>query len=151
MGRASGSGTAEAGRKAAAEVLAGWGIEPDSYVMYDGSGLSRYNYVTADMLVRILRRMHEDPRHAAPFIATLPIGAVDGSLARRYVGRPAERRVWAKTGSISNVRSLSGYVLTAGGETLAFAILANHFTAPQSEIDAVTDAIVDTLASFRRE
>jgi D-alanyl-D-alanine carboxypeptidase/D-alanyl-D-alanine-endopeptidase (penicillin-binding protein 4) len=151
MGRAGGSGTAEAGRKAVAEVLSDWAIEPESYVMYDGSGLSRYNYVTAEVLVRVLRRMHADPRHAAPFIATLPVGAVDGSLARRFAGRPAERRVRAKTGSISNVRSLSGYVTTAGGETLAFAILANHFTAPQREIDDVTDAIVDALASFRRE
>jgi D-alanyl-D-alanine carboxypeptidase/D-alanyl-D-alanine-endopeptidase (penicillin-binding protein 4) len=150
-GRAAGTATAEGGRKAVAEVLSGWGIEPESYVMYDGSGLSRYNYVTADMLVRILRRMHEDPKHAAPFLATLPVGARDGSLARRYVDRPAAGRVWAKTGSIANVRSLSGYVETAGGEMLVFAILANHFTVKPGDIDAVTDAIVDALASFRRE
>jgi D-alanyl-D-alanine carboxypeptidase/D-alanyl-D-alanine-endopeptidase (penicillin-binding protein 4) len=151
VGRASGSGTADTGRKAVAEVLTTWGIEPDSYVIYDGSGLSRYNYVTADMLVRILQRMHDDSRHAASFAATLPIGAVDGSLAKRFVGRPAAGRVRAKTGSISNVRSLAGYVDTDGGETLVFAILANHFTVPQGEIDAVTDAIVDALAAFRRE
>jgi D-alanyl-D-alanine carboxypeptidase/D-alanyl-D-alanine-endopeptidase (penicillin-binding protein 4) len=151
MGGGTGTATADEGRKVAAEVLRDWGIEAESYVMYDGSGLSRYNYVCADLLVRILRRMHGDPRHAGAFIRTLPVGAVDGSLARRYVNRPAAGRVRAKTGSISNVRSLSGYVDAAGGETLAFAILANHFTAPQSEIDAVIDDVVDVLAVFRRE
>ena len=149
MGR-SNAGSVKEGRKVVAEVLKEWGIEPDSYVMYDGSGLSRYNYVTADMLVQILRRMHESSTHAAAFRATLPIGGEDGSLARRYQGSPAARKVWAKTGSISNVRALSGFVETVGHENLVFSILANHFTVPQSEIDAVTDAIVEALARFTR-
>ncbi len=149
MGR-SNAGSVKEGRKVVAEVLKEWGIDPDSYVMYDGSGLSRYNYVTADMLVQILRRMHESSTHAAAFRATLPIGGEDGSLARRYQGSPAARKVWAKTGSISNVRALSGFVETVGHENLVFSILANHFTVPQSEIDAVTDAIVEALARFTR-
>ena len=151
LGRRDGVGTAEGGRKVVREVLGSWGISADDLVMYDGSGLSRYNYVTADTLVRILRQMYSDPRHREPFMATLPIAAQDGSLAGRLKGTAAEGNVRAKTGSISNVRSLTGFVRTADGEMLAFSILANHFNAPQSSIDALTDRAVERLANFTRK
>ena len=117
----------------------------------DGSGLSRYNYVCAETLVTILRQMYARP--AAP-------GAVPGDAAGRRPGRhdlaPVRRHraagnVRAKTGSIANVRALSGYVTTADGEPLVFSIIANHFTAPQSAIDAATDEAVDRLANFVRK
>ncbi len=150
MASQNGTGTVEAGRRIVTEILAGWGVGSDSFVMYDGSGLSRYNYVTADTLVKILKQMYEDPRHRENFMATLPIGARDGSLANRFKGTRAEGAVRAKTGSIANVRSLSGYVQTADGEPLVFSMLVNHFTAPQSSIDALTDRVVAKLAEFSR-
>jgi D-alanyl-D-alanine carboxypeptidase/D-alanyl-D-alanine-endopeptidase (penicillin-binding protein 4) len=149
MGAVNGNGTVEGGRHAVREVLQGWGIPPEGYILADGSGLSRYNYVTADLLVKILRQMH-DPRHAANFEATLPIAGVDGTLAERMKRMPLQGNVHAKTGSLANVRALSGYVTTRDGEQLAFSILANHFNVPNTSVDAVTDAIVDRLASFSR-
>lgn len=149
LGSGSARGTAAAARVVVRDVLARWGVPQDNYVMFDGSGLSRYNYVTAEMLVRILRTMTESPKHAA-FASTLPIAGRDGTLSRRLRGTRAEGNARAKTGSISNVRTLSGYVTTADGETLVFAILANHFNVPQSEIDAITDRIVERLAGFSR-
>lgn len=151
LGRREGTGTAEGGRKVIREVLDTWGISPDDLVIYDGSGLSRYNYVTADLLVAILRHLYDDPRHRDPFMATLPIAAQDGSLANRFKGSKAEGNLLAKTGSIANVRCLSGYVRTADGEWLAFAILANHFNSPQASIDELTDRIVERLALVRRK
>jgi D-alanyl-D-alanine carboxypeptidase/D-alanyl-D-alanine-endopeptidase (penicillin-binding protein 4) len=150
MASQNGVGTVEAGRRIATEILAGWGVGSDSFVMYDGSGLSRYNYVTTDSLVRILRHLYEDPRHRDNFMATLPVGGRDGSLANRFKGTRAEGMVQAKTGSIANVRSLSGYVKTADGEPLVFSMIVNHFTASQSTIDALTDRVVSRLAEFTR-
>jgi D-alanyl-D-alanine carboxypeptidase/D-alanyl-D-alanine-endopeptidase (penicillin-binding protein 4) len=151
LGARSGAGTAIAGRAVVREVLSGWGIPEDGYVLADGSGLSRYNYVCADMLVRILSRMYSDPRHREPFMATLPVGGQDGSIARRFVGTPAAGNVRAKTGSIANVRALSGYVTAPDGEPLVFSIIANHFTVPQSSIDAATDQAIERLATFTRK
>jgi serine-type D-Ala-D-Ala carboxypeptidase/endopeptidase (penicillin-binding protein 4) len=150
LGAQAGVGTAAAGRAAVREVLTAWGIEQDAYVQADGSGLSRYNYVCADTIVRILRRLYNDPRHREAFLATLPIGGQDGTIARRFIGMRAAGNVRAKTGSISNVRALSGFVTTLDGETLVFSVLANNFTVPQSTIDAATDAVVERLANFTR-
>jgi len=100
--------------------------------------------------VTILRQMYTDPRHKEPFLATLAVGGQDGTLSRRFVGTAAAGNVRAKTGSIANVRALSGYVMSADGEPLVFSIIANHFTAPQSEIDAATDEAVVRLATFVR-
>lgn len=150
LGMISGKGTAPAGQAAVREVLTGWGVPPDAYVLADGSGLSRYNYVTAETVATILRQMAVDPRHAAVFEGTLPIAGRDGTLARRMKGTPAENNVRAKTGSISNVRALSGYVTTRDGERLVFSIIANNFNVPTETIDAAVDAAVVRLAAFAR-
>ncbi len=151
LGARAGTGTPEAGRAVVRDVLDGWGIPRDAYSQTDGSGLSRYNYVCAETLVTILRRMYADPRHKDRFLAALPVGGEDGTLARRFAGTTAAGNVRAKTGSIANVRALSGYVTSAGGEPLVFSIIANNFTAPQSAIDAATDEAVVRLATFVRQ
>jgi D-alanyl-D-alanine carboxypeptidase/D-alanyl-D-alanine-endopeptidase (penicillin-binding protein 4) len=148
LGATRGMATAEAGRTVVQEVLERWGVPPDAVVLRDGSGLSRYNYVTAETLVRILRQMHRDPRHRLAFSATLPIGGQDGTIARRMKGTRAEGNVLAKTGSLSNVRALSGYVKTLDGELLIFSIIANNFNLPTPVIDGVTDLAVERLANF---
>ena len=151
LGAQSGTGSATDGRAVVRAVLDGWSVPQDAYVQVDGSGLSRYNFVSAEALVTILRQMYSDQRHREPFMATLPIGGQDGSIARRFVGTAAAGNVRAKTGSISNVRALSGYVTTLDGEPLVFSILANNFTVPQAAIDAATDQAVEQLAAFTRK
>jgi serine-type D-Ala-D-Ala carboxypeptidase/endopeptidase (penicillin-binding protein 4) len=130
-------------------TLAAWGVPVDDVIAADGSGLSRYGYLTADALVTVLRRMAQDPRHAA-FEATLPILGVDGTLERRLRGTRATGRVRAKTGSMSNVRALAGYVTTIAGERLAFAIVANNFKARGATIDVVVDRALDALVAKDR-
>ena len=148
LGATRGTATADGGRKVVQEVLERWGVPPDAVVLRDGSGLSRYNYLTAETLVRILRQMYRDPRHRQAFSATLPIGGRDGTIARRMKGTRAEGNVLAKTGSLSNVRALSGYVKTLDGEPLAFSIIANNFNLPTPAIDSVTDLALERLANF---
>ena len=101
-------------------------------------------------LVDVLQRMHDDPRHASPFLATLPVAARSGTLATRLTGTAAAGNAHAKTGSMSNVRALSGYVTSADGEVLAFAVLANNFSGPAGPILAVIDRLVEQLALSTR-
>jgi D-alanyl-D-alanine carboxypeptidase/D-alanyl-D-alanine-endopeptidase (penicillin-binding protein 4) len=151
LGAADGSlGTTAAGRRAAAEIFTSWGISPEAFVISDGSGLSRYNYVAPATITSILARLHEDPRHREPFIATLPIAGKDGTIASRMRRSLAEGNAVAKTGSIANTRALSGYVKTRDGETLAFAIIANDFVAPSATVTWIADLAVEILAAFQR-
>lgn len=138
-------GSAAAGRQIVARTLAGWGIAPESIVMLDGSGLSRYNYVTADALTAMLVHVWRDARLRGPFAAALPVGAHDGTLESRMKNGLLARRVQAKTGTISNVRALSGYVETLDGEKLAFSMIANHFTATSTEIDAIVEQALERV------
>ena len=147
----SGLGTTEGGRLAARALMTSWGVPERGYVQADGSGLSRYDYVTADMLVTILSRMAKDPRHHDAFLATLPVAGKDGTIASRMKGTRAEANATAKTGSIANVRSLSGYVRTRDGETLVFSILANAFSIPSATVNWMADLAVETLANFTRK
>lgn len=140
IGRAAGrEGTADAGRRAVRESLGAIGIGADSFVMYDGSGLSRYDYVTADAIVALLKHVWEDEMLRGPFLAALPVGGHDGTLDTRMKNTPLAGRVQAKTGTIANMRALSGFLTTESGERIVFSIIANHFTAPNSEIDAIAE------------
>ena len=145
-----GLGTAEGGRIAIRNTLAAWGIPRDALVVYDGSGLSRYNYVTASTLSAVLERMYKDPRHHEAFVATLPIAGKDGSIGSRLRRTRAEGNAVAKTGSIANVRSLSGFVRTRDGEMLVFSILANDFVIPAATINWIADLGVEILSNFTR-
>ncbi len=145
-----GLGTTDAGRAVVRNTLSSWGIPDDSYVQLDGSGLSRYDYVTAETIVDVLQHLYKDSRHRDAFMATLPVAGRDGTIASRLKKTRAEGNAIAKTGSIANVRSLSGYVKTRDGETLVFSILANGFVIPPATVTWITDLAVETLSNFSR-
>lgn len=148
IGRTAGrAGSAAAGRQVVRETLGKWGISADSFVMSDGSGLSRYDYVTADTIVTILKHVWTDEKLRGPFLAALPTSAYDGTLSSRMRNTPLAGRVQAKTGTISNMRALSGYLTTDSGERIVFSIIANHYTAPTAEVDAVAEKILLRLVT----
>jgi D-alanyl-D-alanine carboxypeptidase/D-alanyl-D-alanine-endopeptidase (penicillin-binding protein 4) len=150
-GRAVGGlGTTAAGRQAATATLTAWGIPGEAYVIADGSGLSRYNYVSAAAISTILERMHRDPKHRDALLATLPIAGKEGTLSNRMRSSLAEGNAVAKTGSIANVRSLSGFVRTRDGEVMVFTILANHFVVPAATVNWIADLAVEVLAGYTR-
>ena len=76
---------------------------------------------------------------------------MDGTISNRLRGTAAQGNVHAKTGSISNARSLSGYVTTADGERLVFVLLCNHFTVSNRIVERVQDHVVERLANFTRQ
>jgi D-alanyl-D-alanine carboxypeptidase/D-alanyl-D-alanine-endopeptidase (penicillin-binding protein 4) len=144
-----GVGSMDSGRAVVGRVLSDFGVPTDAYVLADGSGLSRYDYVAPEAIARVLAAMYARPDFQTLYDA-LPIAGVDGTLATRLVGTAAAGNARAKTGSLAGVRALSGYVETADGEHLLFVLLANNFTAPQRVVDAAQDQIVERLANFRR-
>jgi D-alanyl-D-alanine carboxypeptidase/D-alanyl-D-alanine-endopeptidase (penicillin-binding protein 4) len=129
--------------------MSGWGIPAEAQQLIDGSGLSRRDVIAPEAVLTVLRRMY-DPSGKSPFMTALPIAGVDGSLSTRMKGTPAEGNVRAKTGTMSNVRSLAGYVTTRDGERLAFVIIVNNFEGSGAEANAALDAIAIRLASFSR-
>ena len=145
-----GAGTADAGRTVVRDVLAGWSIPASEATIADGSGLSRYNLITADALVSVLAHVYGDDRLRAPYVASLPVAGRSGTLAARMKGTAAEGVVQAKTGSFTNARSVAGFARSADGEPLAFAIIANNYGVAPDVADRVTDAIMVSLAEFRR-
>jgi D-alanyl-D-alanine carboxypeptidase/D-alanyl-D-alanine-endopeptidase (penicillin-binding protein 4) len=130
--------------------LDAWGIPNASYQLVDGSGLSRRDAISADAVMAVLERM-ADPSGKSPFVAGLPIAGVDGSLSTRMKGTPAERNIRAKTGTMSNIRTLAGYVTTYDGERLAFVVLINNFEGTGANANDALDAIAIRLAAFSRK
>ena len=129
--------------------LASWGIAAEGFQLVDGSGLSRRDVLAPDTLLTILARMYE-PSGASPWMTSLPMAGVDGTLAARMKGTPGENNVRAKTGTMSNVRSLAGYVTTRDGEPLAFVAMVNNFEGTGAQANAALDAVAVRLASFSR-
>jgi D-alanyl-D-alanine carboxypeptidase/D-alanyl-D-alanine-endopeptidase (penicillin-binding protein 4) len=129
--------------------LRSWGIADEAWQIVDGSGLSRRNAVAPEVLVAVLQRMY-DSSGRSPWMTALPVAGRDGTLDTRMRGTAAEGNVRAKTGTMTNVRTLAGYVRTRDGETLAFAIMADAFEGPgAAAVDAI-DRIAVRLADFSR-
>jgi D-alanyl-D-alanine carboxypeptidase/D-alanyl-D-alanine-endopeptidase (penicillin-binding protein 4) len=137
----------DAGLEVIKMFLRSAGIRPESLVLSDGSGLSRDDMITADATVQLLAFMSQHP-HGEVFRAALPVAGVDGTLRNRMKGTVAENNVRAKTGSLSSAASLAGYVTTAAGEQLAFAIMVNNYPRDVDARALCIDPIAILLASF---
>jgi len=131
-------------------LLRSAGIDPEDLFLEEGSGLSRKNLATPRSLTRLLVHMARHPA-AADWMASLPVGGVDGTLRTRFTDPHLRGKVRAKTGTLRQVQTLSGYVTNAAGEPLVFSILANGGAtpAPGSSPRAVLDALVADLAASR--
>lgn len=124
VGRERGSGSIEDGVAAVERMMAAAGVPRTAWDLSDGSGMSTYNRVSPRAMTALLRWTQAQP-WAAAFKASLPVGGVDGTLARRFKGTPLEGRIFAKTGTINATNALAGFITTASGQTLTFAFYAN--------------------------
>jgi D-alanyl-D-alanine carboxypeptidase/D-alanyl-D-alanine-endopeptidase (penicillin-binding protein 4) len=144
-----GAGRPDSARAIVERQIASWGASvPLEAVVRDGSGLSRYDYISPQTVVRILDAMRKSPSFNV-FYDAMPIAGVDGTIRNRMKGTPAENNVRAKTGSVAQSRSLSGYVTTADGRRLIFSFLSNNWTVPIRSVERVQDAIAVRLAAMR--
>ena len=151
MGLRSGAPTAAGGARAVRATLEAWGIASEAFAQVDGSGLSRYDAVTANALADVLAHVDGDAAARAVFDRALPIAGEDGTLEARFASTPAAGNARAKTGSMSGVRALAGYVTAADGERLVFALLGNNIDAPGAAVDQAIDACVVRLTRFERD
>ena len=133
-------GTREAGLEELKTFLTEAGVAADGYTIHDGSGLARLNLVTPHTVVQLLRYMYAGPGREN-WISLLPLAGQDGTLTGRFGGTAAEGRIHAKTGSLSHVNALSGYVQRTSGDWVAFSILANNSNAPADAIRGVMDRL----------
>ena len=121
------------------------GIDSTQFSASDGSGLSSSNLVSPLAFTRILRFIRQHPNWPT-FGAGLPQSGNTGSLRNRFKNTPIEGRVWAKTGSISRVNTISGFFETHAGRRYFFSIQANHHTLPGRVILAQLDSLVVDMA-----
>lgn len=138
------------GIKALQQLLTQIGIAQSTSLIGDGAGLSRSDLVTPRAMVQLLGYLAAQP-YADELREALPIAGVDGTLAHRMRGTAAENNLHAKTGSMTYVHSLAGYVTTASGERLAFAIMLDDYEPPADGPGASSDidAIAVLLANYR--
>jgi D-alanyl-D-alanine carboxypeptidase/D-alanyl-D-alanine-endopeptidase (penicillin-binding protein 4) len=148
-----GEGDRVQGERVVHQFLINAGIDKDDFVFYDGSGLSGYDLVTPRAVAKLLSFAAHDPKTGAaqPWFAdwkaSLPIGGVDGTLADRFTTAPLKGHVFAKTGTHSEGRALSGYLDCASGQTVIFSILdENHLPGDNADRDAM-DKIVAAIAA----
>jgi D-alanyl-D-alanine carboxypeptidase/D-alanyl-D-alanine-endopeptidase (penicillin-binding protein 4) len=146
-GREKGTGgTVQAGLEVLRGFLNNAGISSDDYAFYDGSGLSRENLVTPHAVVELLRYASTQP-WGKEFHDSLPSAGVDGSLADRCKDLDPAAHVYAKTGSLDGVKTLSGYAVTAKGELVAFSILANNLSLPGKQVNDVIDRVIEAAVN----
>ena len=143
-------GTWKKGREAIAEFLGEIMDEPPIHRFVDGSGLSRYNLLNAELLTRLLVHVYHNFEVMPEFLASLPIAGVDGTLKNRMQGVSAEKVLRAKTGTLSGVSALAGYTVTADDEVFAFGILISHYIGPARSARSIQDKIGNYLTGFSR-
>lgn len=136
-----GKGTFSAGSAVIRHFLDSIGCEPDKAVILDGSGLSSNNNISALMTVKLLVHMHNSTV-AEPFISSLPMGAVSGTMKNYFLDDVFKERVVAKTGTITSAKSFAGYFTTNSGRRIAFTTFANGFTVPSRMITDNMERIV---------
>jgi D-alanyl-D-alanine carboxypeptidase/D-alanyl-D-alanine-endopeptidase (penicillin-binding protein 4) len=124
-------------------------VDSSQISLSDGSGLSSSNLVSPLALTQLLRYMRRHPRYPI-FAAGLPQAGGTGSLRNRFLGTPLAGRVRGKTGSISRVHSLSGYIELPGGRSLTFSVQANHHAQPsRTMLDAIDSVVVELAKGVR--
>ncbi|MUL35385.1 D-alanyl-D-alanine carboxypeptidase/D-alanyl-D-alanine endopeptidase [Gloeocapsopsis dulcis] len=134
------------GLEIVSNTLTTLGVDPNGYVLADGSGLSRHNLMSPETLVQMLRVM----ANSNVYRTSLPVAGISGTLKNRFQNTPAQGIVQAKTGTMSGIAALSGYLNTASYEPLIFSILVNQSNLSATEIRQAIDEIVVLLSRLRR-
>lgn len=141
--------TAENGIKAIDSLLKLAGFNPRNYRFVDGSGVSHYNLVTAELLCGVLKYMYQShPELCKILVRSFPIAGVDGTLENRMRNTSAQNNVTAKTGTLSGVSNLSGFVTAKNGDKIIFSILTQNQVRKTFRVTEYQNKICEMLADY---
>jgi D-alanyl-D-alanine carboxypeptidase/D-alanyl-D-alanine-endopeptidase (penicillin-binding protein 4) len=142
-----GAGTSAQGARVVRHFLTKQvGIDGDDFLFFDGSGLSGHDLVTPRATTRLLAYAATQP-WGTFWKDSFPVGGEDGTLRARFPAAPLKDHVFAKTGTLSEARGLSGYVDCASGQTLIFSILVNAHTPRTNDDQKAMDRIIAAIAA----
>ncbi|MBW4446253.1 MAG: D-alanyl-D-alanine carboxypeptidase/D-alanyl-D-alanine-endopeptidase [Spirirestis rafaelensis WJT71-NPBG6] len=141
--------TVNAGLEVLKTTLTQLGVNPTGYSLVDGSGLSRHDLISPEALVQVLQAMAKTPA-ASVYRSSLPVAGKSGTLKNRFKNTPAEGIVQAKTGTVTGVVSLSGYLNTPKYEPLVFSIIVNQSEQKAKALREGVDEIVVLLTQLQR-
>lgn len=141
--------TADNGIKMVDSLITLTGMNPSNYRIVDGSGVSHYNLISSQLILAILKYMYyKKPDLFTILYNSFPIAGVDGDLKSRMINTPAQNNVHAKTGTLSGVCSLSGYVTAKNGHLIAFSMLVQNYVGSARESRDFQDRICNILADY---
>jgi D-alanyl-D-alanine carboxypeptidase/D-alanyl-D-alanine-endopeptidase (penicillin-binding protein 4) len=124
------------------------GVDPESYVIVDGSGLSRHNLVSPEAIAQTLQLMAQTSQ-ARVYRDSLPVAGVSGTLKNRFRNTAAQGNIQAKTGGMTGVSALSGYLNIPGYQPLVFSIIVNQSDQSFATLRQAIDEIVLLLTRLR--
>ena len=125
------------------------GIDTNTFRLSDGSGVSRYNYSSPDHFIKLLTWAYNNKLLRDKFLNTFPIGGLDGTLEDRMKNEESVAKIVAKTGTLSGVSCLSGYIFTIRGNPLAFSILINGYVDEVKLVRSLQDKIINALTEIK--
>lgn len=126
------------------------GFEPENYRIVDGSGVSHYNLVSAELLLGILKYLYYEENDLYEILRnSFPVAGVDGTLENRMEEGFAYKRVHAKTGTLSGVSCLSGYAKANNGNNLAFSIMVQNHVDNWRKAVNFQDEICNIIADYK--
>ena len=142
--------TAENGIKFVDSLITSAGMDPHDYRIVDGSGLSHYNLITSELIMHVLKYIHnERPDLYKILYNSFPVAGVDGTLRHRMINTPAQNNVHAKTGSLSGVSSLSGYITAQNGHLIAFSMLVQNYDRSPKIYRDIQDKICNIIVNYK--
>jgi len=139
-------GSFEEGTRVVRQFLVDAGIDDSEFFLYDGSGMSPKDEITPRALTQLLSYASKQ-FWGAGWRQTLPVAGVDGTLDHRFLNSPLKGKLWAKTGTLGEVNSLSGYLTAASGKTLAFSIIVNDRRPGSDAEEHAIDKIAEVIAA----
>jgi D-alanyl-D-alanine carboxypeptidase/D-alanyl-D-alanine-endopeptidase (penicillin-binding protein 4) len=147
LGKIEGSdGSFEQGARVVRQFLTDAGVSDEEFFLYDGSGMSPDDKIAPRAYTTLLAYASHQSWGEA-WRKTLPVAGVDGTLEERFRDTALKGKIWAKTGTLDEVNALAGYLTSATGRTLAFAVMVNG-RRPSSDVEArAIDRIVEAIAA----
>jgi D-alanyl-D-alanine carboxypeptidase/D-alanyl-D-alanine-endopeptidase (penicillin-binding protein 4) len=132
------------GTRVVRQYLISIGVRPQDFFFFDGSGLSNQDLITPRAATTLLAYAARQP-WGQSWRSTMPVAGVDGTLSSRFTHSPVRSKLDAKTGSLGEVRALSGYLTAASGQTLAISILINDHQPDSKAASKAMDELVEMI------